>query len=53
MDSVKQELNRMEQLGVIARIQEPTEWCSGMVMVPKQNGQVRICVDLTKLNQSV
>ena len=22
-------------------------------MVPKQNGQVRICVDLTKLNQSV
>ena len=43
----------MEQLGVIARIQESTEWCSGMVVVPKQNGQVRICVDLTKLNQSV
>ena len=43
----------MEQLGVIARIQEPTEWCSGMVVVPKANGQVRICVDLTKLNQNV
>ena len=43
----------MEQLGVIARIQEPTEWCSGMVVVPKANGQVRICVDLTKFNQNV
>ena len=46
MDSVKQELNQMEQLGVIATIQEPQEWCSEMVMVPKQNGQVRICVKL-------
>ena len=53
MPAVKQELIRMEKLGVIARIQEPTEWCSGMVVVPKPNGQVRICVDLTKLNQSV
>ena len=53
MKSVKQELERMEKLGVIARVSEPTEWCAGMVVVPKPNGQVRICVDLTKLNQSV
>ena len=38
MPAVKQELICMEQFGVIARIQEPTEWCSGMVMVPKRNG---------------
>ena len=53
MDAAKQELNRMEQLGVIAPVQEPTPWCSGMVVVPKPNGQVRICVDLTQLNKSV
>ena len=53
MDAVKQELNRMEQLGVIAPVQEPTPWCSGMVVVPKPNGQVRICVGLTQLNKSV
>ena len=35
MPAVKQELFHMEQLGVIARIQEPTEWCFGMVVVPK------------------
>jgi len=47
MGQVKNELERMEKLGVIAPMKEPTEWCSGMVIVPKPNGQVRICVDLT------
>jgi len=31
----------------------PTDWCAGMVVVPKPSRAVRICVDLTKLNQSV
>ena len=30
-----------------------TEWCSGMVVVPKSQGIVQICVELTKLNRSV
>ena len=29
------------------------DWCTGMVPVWKKNGQVRICVDLTRLNESV
>ncbi len=43
----------MEDLGVIAPIEEVTEWCSGMVVVPKPNGKIRICVDLTHLNDNV
>ena len=43
----------MLQLGVIEKVTQPTEWCSGMVVVPKSNGNVRICVDLTMLNKSV
>ena len=38
---------------MIARVNQPTEWCSGMVIVPKSNSKVQICVDLTKLNESV
>ena len=49
LPKVKEELQRMEKLGVITKIEEPTDWCAGMVVVPKQNGKVRICVDLTKL----
>ena len=43
----------MEKMGAIFRVSEPTDWCAGMVVVPKPDGRVRICVDLTKLNQSV
>ena len=53
LPKVKQELDRMQSLGVITEITEPTEWCTGMVVAPKANGQVRICVDLTKLNENV
>ena len=53
LKSVQRELDRMEKMGVIAKVNQPTEWCSGMVVVPKANSKVRICVDLTRLNQSV
>ena len=53
MKPVKQELDRMVKLGVISPVTEPTEWCAGMVPVVKRNGSVRVCVDLTHLNQSV
>ena len=52
-DKVKEELQRMEAMGVISEIRDPTPWCAGMVVVPKRSGAVRICVDLKPLNQSV
>ena len=53
MKPVKEELERMEKMGVISRISESTDWCAGMVVVPKANWKVRICVDLTQYNNSV
>ena len=50
---VKTELGNMEKQGVISPVTEPTSWCSGIVVVPKPNGSVRICVDLTHLNKAV
>jgi len=43
----------MEREGVISKVKQPTDWYTGKVVVPKPNGKVLICVDLTKLNQSV
>jgi len=45
-EKVQTELTRMKNLGVILQVDEPTQWCAGMVVVPKNNGSVRICVDL-------
>ena len=50
---VKQELERMEKLGVISKVDKPTLWCTGVMVVPKKSGDVRICVDLKPLNESV
>ena len=50
---VKKELSRMEQMEIISKVDEPTEWCAGIVVVPKANGKVRICEDLTKLSKSI
>ena len=50
---VQEELNRMEAMGVIEKVTEPTPWVAGMVVVPKKSGSIRICVDLKPLNESV
>ena len=52
-EKVLQELNRMEWMGVISKVGEPTAWCAGTVVVPKRNGSIRICVDLKPLNENV
>ncbi|XP_065182156.1 uncharacterized protein K02A2.6-like [Sycon ciliatum] len=53
LPKVKAELVRMEAADVITKITEPTDWCAPMVPVAKKNGDVRICVDLRRLNASV
>jgi len=53
MPKVHQELERMEAQGVISKVEQPTDWCAGIVVVPKPNRNLRIFVDLTKLNENV
>ena len=54
LPKVKAELDRMVEQGVISKVERPTDWCSGLVVVPKTNKtDVRLCVDLTQLNKAV
>ena len=43
----------MLETGVISRVDQPTHWCAPMVVTSKSNGKVRVCVDLSKLNEYV
>ena len=52
-EKVQKEIQRMEKLGVISRVEEPTKWCASMVVVPKPSCSIHICVDLKPLNESV
>ena len=53
LPKVKDKLMELEQQGVISKVDQPTDWCAPIVAVPKSNGDVRVCVDLTKLNDQV
>ena len=47
------ELKRMVEQKVITSVLKPTEWCTLVVIVPKSDGNVRICVDLIEVNKNV
>ena len=53
MTKVNTELNRLEREGIISKVKRPTDWCASMVRVVKKNGNVRICVDLKRMNRAV
>ena len=52
-EAVKEHLDMLEKSSVIKKITEPTAWCAPMVVVPKKDKKVRICVDYTMINKSV
>ena len=52
-DKLKTEIERMENLGVIENVVEPTEWVNSLVVVEKNNGKVRVCLDPRDLNKAV
>jgi hypothetical protein len=50
---VEEELKRLQDENIIRPVTKPTEWCAPIVAVLKPNNKVRLCVDLTKLNENV
>ena len=53
LDKPKAELERMKQLDVIEKIDEPTDCVSSLVIVEKPNGQIRLYLDPRDLNKAV
>ncbi|XP_064468028.1 uncharacterized protein LOC135378816 [Ornithodoros turicata] len=53
LPSVQAELRRMEDLGVIKKVDHPTEWCAPMVVAKKKDWKLRICVDYAELNKQI
>ena len=46
---VKEEMDKLLKAGFILRVKKAT-WLSLIVVVPKKNGKIRVCVDYRKLN---
>ena len=52
-EKLKQELEKIQRLGVIKKVTEPTPWVSSLVTARKPNGQLRVCLDPKDLNEAL
>ena len=50
---VKQKLEDMERDGVIASVNEPTEWVNSLLVETKPDESLRICLDPSDLNRAI
>ena len=51
-DKLTEVLEHLQQLGIITRIEEPTDWVSTLVVTEKKSGAIRVCLDPAHLNKS-
>ena len=52
-DKLKETLDDLHQQDIIEDVTIPTAWVSSMVVVPKANGKLRICLDSKDLNWAI
>ena len=50
---LEDELDHLEKIGVVSTVKGPTDWGSSLVMVPKPNGKLRVCLDPKPLNKAL
>ena len=52
-DAVQRTLSDLMQQGIVAPVQEQMAWISSIVIVPKKNGTLRLCLDPQDLNRAI
>ena len=50
---VATELEKLEKQGIIEKVNGPTPWVSPLVVIPKKNGDIRLCVDMRMPNMAI
>ncbi|UYV73932.1 K02A2.6-like [Cordylochernes scorpioides] len=53
MEKLRTRLEELEKAGIIGQVNVATEWCAPTVIAGKPNGDIRLCVDLSRLNEHV
>ena len=50
---VEDQLHKLLRLGIIEEVKEHSPWVSPMVVVIKDNGDVRLCIDMRRANTAI
>lgn len=53
IEKTREKLQWMLKKGIIERVHEPVDWISPMLVIPKANGDIRICVDMRAANKAI
>ncbi len=53
MGQLKEERNNLQERGIIAPVEQSTDWISSLVVIKKPNGKLRICIDPRPLNKAL
>ncbi|XP_055550541.1 uncharacterized protein LOC129733022 [Wyeomyia smithii] len=53
LGKVDEKLNDLLSKDIIERVSEPSRWVSPMVIVVKDNGDIRLCIDMRRLNKAI
>ena len=52
-DQLKETIVKLEEEGIIAKVDTPTDWVHNLVITEKRNGSLRICLDPRPLNKAI
>ncbi|XP_033641983.1 uncharacterized protein K02A2.6-like [Asterias rubens] len=52
-EKVSDKLDELESLSIIEKVNHPTSWVSPVIVVPKPNGDIRLCVDMRQANKAI
>ena len=50
---VEDKLKELEEKGIIEKVEGPAKWASPLVVVPKTNGDVRLCTNMIRANDAI
>ena len=53
LEKLKAEIDRMENIGVLQKVTEHSDWCSSMTYSVKRDGSLRVCIDPKHLNDAL
>jgi hypothetical protein len=52
-EKLDRKLEELQQFDIIEKVESPSIWVSPIVVIPKKNSEIRLCIDMRRANEAV